>query len=234
MGIINKKISGKQRCELLYATSVIKELGYVPDEDMCGDAPDIVLPSVDDRQIGIEVVFYSTQKHEEAENALNQILGDYIEDVLDRKTVTRYEIGVLFYNLEIPVHVNFKQAKEELFKELNSFFFPQPVPVERKYIADLTAMENPDAEHSFIGCDKVVAYDQLNEKVLLECINKKEEKLSAYKNRLENKAIRQFFLVIYFSFNEHAELRGYKLPGGFETKYDRIYLVDSFFINRIK
>ena len=85
MGIINKKISGKQRCELLYATSVIKELGYVPDED-------------------------------------------------------------------------------------------RPV----------------------------------------------------------NQSIKQYFLVIYFPFNEHAELRGYKLPGGFETKYDRIYLVDSFFINRIK
>ena len=33
---------------------------------------------------------------------------------------------------------------------------------------------------------------------------------------------------------EHAELRGYNLPETFKTDYDRIYLVDPFYMNRIK
>lgn len=230
------KVIRKQQDELQKASPVIKQLGYIPNENMCGDAPDIVLPSINEGRIGIEVVNYSTHRYEEAENALYKLFQEYIETVLDKKTTKRYEIGVLFYSLEVPVDINFKEKKEELFKEFDSFFFPKSILLERKYVAELTFMENPGVEHSFITCDKVVVCEHPNESTLLECINKKENKLKSYKIMLKNQSIKHYFLVIYFPFNEHVELRGYELPKDkdFKTNYDRIYLVDSFHINQIK
>ena len=40
---------------------------------MCCDKPDICLPSAQDRQIGIEVVAYSTHRYEESENVMYKI-----------------------------------------------------------------------------------------------------------------------------------------------------------------
>ena len=52
--------------------------------------------------------------------------------------------------------------------------------------------------------------------------------------RPENQTIQEYYLIVFFPFNEHAELRGYQLPTDFKTSYDRIYLVDLFYTNRIK
>ena len=49
-----------------------------------------------------------------------------------------------------------------------------------------------------------------------------------------NRNIKEYYLVVFFPIKEHAELRGYALPNNFKTDYDRIYLVDPFYLNRIK
>ena len=67
----------KHRDELVKASRIISELGYVPDDLMCSDKPDICLPSKDDRQIGIEVVTYSTHRYEKSEDALYKILREF-------------------------------------------------------------------------------------------------------------------------------------------------------------
>ena len=84
----------KHRDELGKASRIISELGYVPDETMCCDKPDICLPSKDERQIGIEVVAYSTHRYEKSEDALYKIFNEYIEERLDKYSDKRYEIGV--------------------------------------------------------------------------------------------------------------------------------------------
>ena len=43
----------KHRDELYKASTIISQLGFVPNESMCGDCPDLILPSVDNRKIGI-------------------------------------------------------------------------------------------------------------------------------------------------------------------------------------
>ena len=70
----------KHRDELYKASAIISQLGFVPDESMCDDCPDLILPSVDNRKIGIEVVTYSTQIYEQSENALYKILDEYVKN----------------------------------------------------------------------------------------------------------------------------------------------------------
>lgn len=229
---MNKDII-KQRDELGKAFRIISELGYVPDMSMCCDTPDICLPSAEDKQIGIEVVTYSTRRFEKSESALYKIFKEYIEERLDKLSDKRYEIGVLLTGLEIPTNINYKKVKEQIFKEIDSLMFHQQPQLECKYIDNITAFENPGVEHSFIGADTVVIYDDLDEKILFDCINKKELKLKDYRLMEKNKSIKEYYLVIYFPINEHAELMGYSLPNGFQSNYDRIYLVDAFFTNRL-
>ena len=224
----------KHRDELGKVSRIISELGYVPDELMCSDKPDICLPSKDDRQIGIEVVAYSTHRYEKSEDALYKIFNEYIVERLDKYSDKRYEIGVLFTNLSVPVDINYKKVKEQIYGEIDNLMLPNQPQMERQYIADITAMENPGVEHSFITCDSFVVYDKLDEQTLLDCIKGKEQKLKGYKAMLENASIREYYLVVYFPINEHADLRGYALPEVFKTDYDRIYLVDPFYTNRIR
>ena len=82
--------------ELGKASKVISELGYVPEESMYSDKPDICLPSATNRQIGIEVVAYSTHRYEKSEDAIYKIFNEYIRERLDKRSSKRYEIGVLF------------------------------------------------------------------------------------------------------------------------------------------
>lgn len=220
--------------ELGKASRIIKELGYEPDESMCDDRPDIVLPSKTDRRIGIEVVTYSTHRYEESENVLYKIFNEYIKERLDKLSDTRYEIGVMFTDLQIPVGINYKKVKKQLFDEIDSLMLPNQPQMNRQYIESVTAWENPGVEHSFMTCDTVVVYDELNEKILLDSISGKEQKLKGYKTLPKNSTISEYYLVVFFPINEHAELRGYTLPETFKTDYDRIYLVDPFYTNRIK
>jgi hypothetical protein len=224
----------KHQDELGKASRIISELGYVPDESMCSDKPDICLPSKDDRQIGLEVVAYSTHRYEKSEDALYKIFNEYIVERLDRYSDKRYEIGVLFTNLSVPVDINYKKVKEQIYGEIDSLMLPNQPQMERQYVADITAMENPGVEHSFITCDSFVVYDGLDEQPLWDCIKGKEQKLKGYKAMLENASIREYYLVIFFPINEHADMRGYTLPEEFKTDYDRIYLVDPFYTNRIR
>ena len=152
---------------------------------------------------------------------------------MDKRSSIRYEIGVTFTDLQVPVGINYKKVKKQLFDEIDSLLLPNQPPMNRQYIESVTAQENPGVEHSFIACDMVVEYEELNEKILLDCISGKEQKLMVYNTLPKNSTIREYYLVVFFPINEHAELRGYTLPITFKTEYDRIYLVDPFYMNRI-
>lgn len=141
---------------------------------------------------------------------------------------------MLFTGLSIPVNINYMKVKKQIFKEIDSLMLPNQPQLERQYIADITAMEILGVEHSFITCDSFVVYDELDEQTLSDCIRRKEQKLKGYKSMPENASIQEYYLVVFFPINEHAELKGYRLPDTYDTEYNRIYLVDSFYSNRIK
>ena len=140
----------------------------------------------------------------------------------------------MFTSLQVPVGINYKKIKKQLFDEIDSLMLPNLPPMNRQYIESVTAWENPGVEHSFMTCDTVVVYEELNENILLDCISGKEQKLKGYKTLAENSTISEYYLVVFFPINEHSEMRGYVLPETFKTEYERIYLVDPFYTNRIK
>ena len=105
--------------ELYKASQIIEELGFEPNVRMCNDRPDLVLPSIADSKVGIEVVTYSTHRYEEAEDALYKILEEYIDERLDKRSEKRYEIGIYFNDLSIPTDINFQKEKEQIL----SFIF---------------------------------------------------------------------------------------------------------------
>ena len=147
-GVVNgrkmiTKVEIKHIDELGKASRVIRKLGYEPDELMCDDRPDIVLPSKTNRKIGIEVVNYSTHRYEESESVLYKMFNEYIEERLDKRSEKRYEIGVMFANLDIPVDINYKQVKKRLFNEIDNFLLPHQPPMNHQYIESVTAWENP-------------------------------------------------------------------------------------------
>ena len=219
--------------ELGKASRIIKELGYEPDESMCDDRPDIVLPSKTDWQIGIEVVTYRTHRYKKSENILYKIFNEYIEEWLDKRSSIRYEIGVMFTKLQVPIDINYQKVKKQLFDEIDSPILPNQSLMNRQYIESVTAWENPSVEHSFITCDSFVIYENLDEKTLLDCIYRKEQKLKIYKMMDVHSTISEYYLVFFFPLTEHAELRGYTQPDTFKTEYDHIFLVDPFYTNRI-
>ena len=221
---------GKHRDELFRVTPILKELGYTPDENMCGDAPDILIPSVEKRNIGIEVVSYSTGQNEKAQNALRKVLDEYA-GILDRKSDKRFEIGIGLLRQGLP---NFTKEKHKIFKELDSLIFYPDKPMDRRFISYVVLQENPGAPRSFISCDEVVEFGLVDEQLLFKCINQKDHKLKMYKQKEKNRTIKEYYLAIYFPIKEGADFQEYTLPNDFKTEYNRIYLVDYFYLKRIK
>ena len=224
----------KRNKELYYASNVVRNLGFKPNKSMCADCPDIILPSATNRKIGVEVVTYSTQCHEEAQRALQEILDEYVQKVLDQQSNKRYEIFVHLIDLAIPTKINYKKNKSQIFKELDSLIFPDKQNVKCKFLEQVNLMELPKLECSHIACVETFEYETLKENVLLHCIKQKEEKLKKYKLLANNKTIQEYYLAIFFPIEACAELSGYRLPEAFQTEYDRIYLTDSLYLNRIK
>jgi hypothetical protein len=68
----------KRKDELRMVAPLLEELGYKPNLNMCGERlnvrPDIFLPSIDNRRIGIEVTEYVTKKGKRQKNRYIEFL----------------------------------------------------------------------------------------------------------------------------------------------------------------
>ena len=229
------KNSNKKKAELfIQAGKVIELLGFKPAMEMCDEKPDLVLPSKTDRQIGIEVTEYIRKELAKNEDSIYKILREYAKR-LDKKTDKRYLINVDFQYGEMPTNVLFNSIKEDIFKEIDSFIFPNDIKVTLKYIENVSITEVPGIEESFASLGaQVYVYGETNEELILDCIRKKEKKLTEYKSLPQNQTINEYYLVIYASILEHPEVRDYNLPEDFKSDYDRIYFVDYFEMKQLK
>lgn len=230
-----KKDYNKKKAELfIQAGKVIESLGYEPVMEMCDEMPDIILPSIQDRQIGIEVTVYIRNDLAKNEDSLYKILRQYTKR-LDKKTDKRYYIDVDFPYGEKPTDIHFNSVKEKIFNEIDSFIFPNDIKTTLKYIEDASVTEIPGMKESYAGLGaQVYVYGETNEQLLLDCIRKKEKKLKVYKSLSQNQTIKEYYLVIYASILEHPEVRDYSLPEDFKSDFDRIYFVDYFEMKRLK
>ena len=224
----------KQRIELYKANRVISLLGYEPSFDMCIESPDIVLPSKNDKRIGIEVTDYIQSNKAIIEDAIYKVLKQYAIR-LDKKIDKRYQIYVTFKFEDLPTDIQFNSIKENLFEEIDHFIFPTPCEKKLKYIESVMLYEVPGITHSDVLLGPTAfEYGETNESLLFKCITEKEKKLVEYKASSDNLTINEYYLVIYASMLEHPEVREYDLPTNFNTNYDRIYFVDNFEVKRLK
>ncbi len=220
--------------ELNLAFKVIDMLGYKPSLAMSDEGPDFVLPSKDDRQIGIEVTKYIYQKKAKDIAALNCFLNDYANH-FDENNQMHGEITIYFNYGELPTGIPFKDIKKQLFLEIDQLILSEDIGIKQQYIEEAYFDENPSVHNScaHLGLSGY-EYGNVNPDHLQHCIQKKEHKLKDYKEDAKNATIKEFYLIIYASPSEHPEVRKYKLPDGFKSQYDRIYFVDDFEINQLK
>jgi len=229
----------KRKDELRMVAPLLEELGYKPNLNMCGERlnvrPDIFLPSIDNRRIGIEVTEYVTKKRKKAEKSLYRVFKKY-EKIFYAKQNNRHG----FITVEIkedkdPYELNYREIESQLFKELDSFLFPNNCFVNYMYLknAIFHELSNASLTKVHLGAECYFA-DTINEPLLIERIKDKELKLKAYRQIPDNRTIEEYWLAIYASFIEHPENRYYKLPDNFETQYSRIYLIDDAYCKQIK
>lgn len=66
---------------------------------------------------------------------------------------------------------------------------------------------------------------QLNPDPVLECIAEKEKKLTSYRQLDKNKDIKRWWLIVEIPRTSFLDTYGYKLPTGFSSNYDKIFIV---------
>lgn len=229
----------KRKDELRMVSPLLKELGYKPNLNMCGERldvrPDIFLPSIDNRKIGIEVTEYVTKKRKEAEISLYRIFKKYEKNFNAKQKNRHGFITVDFKEDKDPYELNYREIESQLFKELDSFLFPDNYLENYIYLKNAIFHELSNASYTTIrmGAECYFA-DIINEPLLIGRIKDKELKLKKYKQIPENQTIEEYWLAIYASFIEHPENRYFKLPENFETEYSRIYFIDDAYCKQIK
>ena len=59
-------------------------------------------------------------------------------------------LGVMFSDLQVPVGINYKKVKKQIFDEIDNLMIPNQPPMNRQYIESVMAWENPGVER--VGC----------------------------------------------------------------------------------
>lgn len=159
--------------ELNQAFKVINMLGYKPSLAMSDEGPDFVLPSKDDRQIGIEVTKYVCKKNAKDIAALNHFLNDYANH-FDKNNKKHGEITIYFNYGELPTGIPFKDIKNQLFNEIDQLILSDNIGIIQQYVEEVYFDENPTAQNScahlgLSGYD----YGDVNPDLLQHCIQKK-------------------------------------------------------------
>ena len=240
-----KDLSKKQRKELLSIKPLLHLYGYEEKADMCDDKPDICLPSLRYRRIGIEVTEYTIPNDEEDFEAFRSILLDYIVNISGRKQnevmqkyskEKEYRLSVWLYGGLFPRIPSIKKKKEQIFKELDTFAFPQQKCLNNQYIASLEIEEisNSQITESNVRILYIEPFSYIDEKLLQKHIIIKENKLRAYKTEDRNKTIREYWLAITISDPIQVDLRYFQLQNRIVSQYDKIFLIKGIDCIQIK
>lgn len=221
----------KQRRELFSIRPLLYSIGFMPNDLMCSDKPDICIPSKDNRITGIEVVDYTHSSVNKNICSFNKLLQEYTDYFDHRKSHSTYysqhsyRIKVWLCDGGYPNESDYRLAKERIFHELDNFLFPGEAFINNEYIASAEAEECGSLDKSIAEVMYIVQYQELDESLLLSFIKRKEKKLSDYKSFPENHTIKQYWLSICFPEHEQVEIRDYALPAGFNSEYDSIFLI---------
>lgn len=213
---------------------LLSDLG-IPEENLLStNSPDIHISLSCGKKVGVEVTHYRVTNNKEVIPTLHKVLDGYAEH-LSKITPLQYQITVCFLGVDYPLDSHLKEHCEDIYREIDCFIPGHEKPLfSPKYVEDVLFWPSPNIP-THISEDVAIEYGPIDEQTLLSIIRKKEEKLERYKLDIEhNSELKEYWLVINFSIEEKTDLRTVTLPSNFQTSYDRVYLVDDFYRNRVK
>ncbi len=240
----------KQNKELLSISPLIRSLGYTPNSNMCGDRPDIYLPSVKNKEIGIEVTEYAERfylKDEgnkevrgnlqlKAQQDLKKIMDSYIEYFDNRKKNNKYyskesgyRITIWFVGGLFPYQYNIKDYKNVIFREIDNYLFLSNSFIDNEFIADVRIELIPNASKSVIDYQRgyVDCMTFIDDNVISEIIKEKNDKLLKYKECESNKSIKEFWLAICLPSRIQNVFPNYRVPLDIKSSYAKIFFIQE-------
>lgn len=240
----------KQEKELSRISPLIRSIGYTPNFSMCGDRPDICIPSIENKEIGIEVTEYAERYHSKVESNkevrgnlqlkarqdLKKIMDSYIEYFDNREKDNRYypkksgyRITIWFAGGLFPYQYNLKNYKNVIFKEIDNFLFPSNTFINHEFIADVRLELIPNASKSFIDYQRgaVDCMTPVDDNVIAEIIKEKNNKLLKYKECESNESIKEFWLAICLPNPIQDVTEKYRVSSNIQTDFDKIYFVQD-------
>lgn len=240
-----KDISPKQRKELLNINPLLCKYGFEECADMCSDRPDICLPSIHNRQVGIEVTEYTNPNDKRDISAFRSLIEQYLSELSKRdlnlnthkySEEKHYCLTVWLHGGSFPRIDNINRRKKQLFEELDRFAFPHCKHFTNEYIHSLRIEEitSPEISNSIVRISYVEAYSQIDEKALLKCISSKEGKLREYRDIKDNNNIREYWLAIIISDPIQVDIRGFQLNATISSDYNKIFLIKGIQCVQIK
>lgn len=250
-------IKSKQEKELSKISSLIRSLGYNPNSSMCGDRPDICIPSIKNKEIGIEVTDYAERYyikadsnaevrgnlHFKAHKDFEKIIYSYIDHFDNREKDTKYYPKDSGYRISIwlagglfPYQDNLNDFKEIIYREIDNYLFPTNAFVNNKFIACARADLIPNASKSVIDYQLgyVECMTPVDDSIISEIIKEKNEKLLKYKECKSNESIKEYWLAICLPYQVIDTFDNYRFPSNIQTNYDKIYLVHDYRVWQIK
>lgn len=255
--ITSYNTKSKQEKELSKISSLIRSLGYTPNSCMCGDRPDVCIPSIKNKEIGIEVTDYAERYYLKTDsNAIvrgnlrlkahkdfEKIIHSYIDYFDNREKDKKYYPKKSGYRISIWLagglfhcQDNLNDYKEIIFGEIDNYLFPTNAFVNNKYIACARANLIPNASKSVI--DYQLGYVEcmipVDNSILSEIIIEKDEKLLKYKKCKSNESIKEYWLAICLPYQVLDAFENYKIPSNIQTNYDKIYLVQDYRVWQVK
>ena len=239
----------KQRIELYYAEPILNQLG-IRNSVVSADSPDL-LYSDNGRIIGIEVVSCYPEGDEsgsfnEMENRTFEACREYSKK-LKLKGVKGVIAWVSFsdaaYVPDTTVSTNsFKQIViQEIVRKATQYEFekrtitPEGLKeyIEKmsagvfdcKYVESVSWHQRRDSDLVMVTPVRAGYYITLDAKYVLNCLEKKERKLSRYKKLSKNRDINEYWLFICNPSNTFCDLEDFKMPE-FKSSFDRVYITD--------
>ena len=227
----NNRDGAKKKEELMISTLLLHQLGYEPDDKMSSEGPDIIIPSKEHGNIGIEVTKYLNKTDSACLNNFNKVLEDYAvlfdkkkkEDIRYDPNIS-YRIRVFLQGGFAPSIKEWKHKKECIFEEIDRYLFPSQSLINNEYVEYANKYEAPNLPKTKVELSYIGVYGEIDEELLFSRIRDKEEKLKKYKTLEKNKELKEYFLLIFIPELHQVDIKGYQLPKDYKTEYDRIYL----------
>lgn len=240
----------KRDKELSKISPLIRSIGYTPNSSMCGDRPDICIPSFENKEIGIEVTDYAERYYLKANsneevrgnlqlkayNDFEKILESYIREFDNREKDKKYYPKDSGYRIRIslagglfPYIDNLEDYEKVIFREIDNFLFPTNAFIVNKFIACAEADLIPNATKSVIDYQLgfVESMTSVDDNIILEIIKEKNDKLLKYKECKSNESIKEYWLAICLPYRVQDETEKYRVSSKIQTDYNKIFFVQD-------